>query len=226
METDSKRRAKKSTQITTENKLEFLNFNLKNEIFAFLPVTHVIENLQTCKKFAFAVKNIRYIKNLSENFSELIKESNFTEEIMLPIIERFEKLAESKGWAYEIANYLLIRKIRDYEEFKVVEKINFHEALLNILADAIRINRRIKFLSFNDCPIEAKFSITQKIHDILIINKYITNLDISNNGLGVEQKNFEILKEMLTNNKTLKNLLIQSNKIGANAENIKLLVEG
>lgn len=76
--------------ISLYNKLEFLNFNLKNEIVSFLPVLKVINELFILsKKFAFAIKNKKFFKYIKENFNNLLRKSVFQQAKMQQIIQIF-----------------------------------------------------------------------------------------------------------------------------------------
>jgi len=231
---------KKSKPARNKHKLDSLNFNLKNEILSFLPVIQVINQiLKLSIQFAYALKEIKYFKNFKANLNELLQESTFQKEIMLPIIESFKiDCGVSETCAKQISEYLLNRKIRDNRELKIEQKTTEQEDFLNTpcLSTQLKKNKNITSLVFSEIEIASaeggKFnssSFTEKIEKIcecLMVNKSIINLDISNCYLGDEPKNFAIMQEMLTKNKTLKALNISLTGIGINPENLKLLVEG
>jgi len=98
---------------------------------------------------------------------------------MLPIIEPMK--GESEIFAFQIAEYLLTRKIRDYNQLTVnsQKKINSSRSHFKFLLNEIKINKNINSLVFSRIKIGAEFSITEKLRDCLIVNKSITNLYIS-----------------------------------------------
>jgi len=128
------------------SKADSLNLNMKKEILNFLPFIQKIEVLKLSKHFAFAVKDIKYIKNIKANFIKLIEESNFLEEVMLPIIERIKTIDESETCKNQIAEYLLTRKIRDFQELDVKTKTVIQEPFFKMLTNAIKINLNINSL--------------------------------------------------------------------------------
>ncbi len=109
----NKKLAKKNDKKLSE-KLQILNFNLKHEILCFLPMLQVMrEMFILSKKILSSVKKIKYIKFIEENFNDLLTKANFHSTKMLPIIQKFLEIDVSEISANEIAQYLLIRKIRD-----------------------------------------------------------------------------------------------------------------
>lgn len=145
---------------------------------------------------------------------------------MLPIIEKLMEIGVSEIYAIEIAQYILIRKIRDYTELKVEKSKVQDKPILEILANMLKVNKKIKSLYFSGIPIGPEYMITEVIRDCLLVNKTITNLNISHCSLGAELKNFEILKDLLSKTKSLKSLSLLNNRIGSNPKNLKLLVQG
>ena len=225
-----KNKKQKQKQIVKEavvSKLEFLNFNLKNEILQYLPVNQVInEMFPISKKFAFAVRKKKYVKKIIDEFTELISLADFSNDKLDPLYHKFLQCGESSKTSAQICEYLVIRKIRDEKSLKLKRITLEQPTVFRIFCKSLKNHQKLKSLYINDYPISLEFTLTEMIKDSLLSNTSLIYLDFTNAFLGANPKNFEILQELLIENQTLKKLSLNNNMIGEKIENIKFLAAG
>jgi len=139
-----------------QNKHAFinLNFNLKNEIFAFVYHPKDIINLlfPICKSFSEAVKNKRWYKYIKQEFNELLSKTHFEYTKMQDIMNLFKDKFDSETLAYQLCIYFSLRKLRDKVDanFFIIEKNDLEdERNIEYYSHIISSSNRIELLDLS-----------------------------------------------------------------------------
>jgi len=174
-----------------------LNFNLKNEIFAFfLPINVIKTILPVCKAFSLAIKNLNWFKFLKINFNYFISKSSYEFSEMQPILNYFKNKGESESYAYVVCLYLTLIKFKNHKTLEI-NNIEFWRNEKNAVY----------------------------LKDFLIFNNSILQLDLSNNNLGRNEIYIQILKEVLEKNCSIQQLNLRGNLLGFYEESMLYLKE-
>lgn len=130
--------------------------------------------------------------------------------------------------AKQIAEYLHIRKIRDYTKLEVFKKFDLREGILDydLFFKAIKLNKKLQSVSFGNILIADNPMISKGISECFEVNKSVTHLDLSICSLH-EKNRFKLLKEIFEKTKTRKSLSLETSKLkySFTDENVQLLIE-
>ena len=125
-------------------KFTSLNYNLKNEIFKFLEIKEIMDEIRflTRKIFAF-IYNKKLFNHLLINMNKLLKEIDFDEEILSIIKSELYQFEDDEIHLNKICAFLLGKKLKNYFCISIYNKnINFKifENFLTFKKDLIHIH--------------------------------------------------------------------------------------
>jgi len=90
-------------EFRTSSKFCKLNFNLKNEIYEFMPINKIFTDLIFVNKsFSFAIFSKRLFKFISNNLKDFIRKLNFSDKRINEIKNKFENFDISEQYKEDI----------------------------------------------------------------------------------------------------------------------------
>jgi len=213
------------------NKFSKLNFNLKNEIFNFLPFNDLINVIYRIDKKTLLAINFRKSINIIKlNFSNLLQNLEFKLDKLLEIKKDYFILEEITEVAFEqIITHLF--KIKFKEEIILdlsSSEIGLdHDFLIKIISQIIEENKTIikLYLDNNLLGMDFEGKSIKSLSEGLYKNFTLQELYLNENCLGDKIENMKYLSEALKCNKTIKALVLFSNNLGLNSKNIFYLSE-
>lgn len=241
--------------VKKNNKFVNLNFNLKNEIFNFIPIEQVFtEMLCVNKKFNLIFRRKKLFNIILSLFQDLIKEINFSVKNIKIIKSKFSSRMEiDEERLNEICNFFLKLKFQKYSQLDLTDlknlhikylteflaknltlnylflfenKVGKHEGEIKALCEALVENKTLKYLYISINKICKHASDAASIKHLLSNNNDLELIDLSYNKIGQNTDDVKIISEGLKENKALKNLNFSANKIGLNSEyDFKFLCE-
>lgn len=205
-----------------KSSLDTLNFNLKNEIFSFLPFMQVLNELTKLnRRTLYTVKKKRDFKILFKNISILEETINFSRKELRLVGRYFSSIGLSEGSLAEIYIYLLNRKYKSNNLYFVY--IYFLHSDYNFVCQFLKQNLTLRAIAFR---FDRYFLNENKIKNIFKIienSNILIKLNFSNNFLGDNDYDIVYLAKMIKNNPCLKELNLSSNLVGQNPNDMPLL---
>jgi len=246
----------KNVKIKNQNKSKFvyLNFNLKYEIIAFLPIAQQFNQAtQLNKRFNSFLNKKRIFSFLKCEAKNLIKNLNFTVKyISLAKVYLLSALTEcSEEKINEIINFLLkikhknltqldLTEIKSLDNYFLSSFLAKSETLQHLFLFENKLGKRAEDLKFLCLALAENKSITDLfvsqnkvgknasdmafVNLMLLLNTKLTYVDLSYNNIGCNKEDGKFLASALKRNKTLKSLNLCSNKIGATNKDEFLLL--
>ena len=112
-------------------KFSQLNFNLKNEIFYFLPYVQLLEEtFYINKSFSVALKFIKLLNYVKNNLKVLIHEINFIKERIKEMKKKLKQYTSQNELIYEICAILLNKKHKRNSTFTFNFSFKFKKAVV------------------------------------------------------------------------------------------------
>ncbi len=248
----------KDIKTIKNNPIKFinLNFNLKNEILRYIPLTQIFKNIfKLNKKFLDSLKRRKLISlmvNNMECFNNLI--ISFDKNLIIKIKEKvsrkinyseIESNLDDFCTFYLIQNFKVIdlnlkngnlciktfSKFLKYNEtilklYLSHNEIGSNESDLFYLCEGIKYNKSLSKIDISFNLIGKNKNDLFHIRNAISKNKKIISIDMSGNRLADNINNFIQIKSILIENSTLIELNISKNEIGKNLNDVKLLSEG
>jgi hypothetical protein len=208
-------------------KFSQLNFNLKNEIFYFLPYVQLLEEtFYINKSFSVALKFIKLLNYVKNNLKVLIHEINFIKERIKEMKKKLKQYTSQNELIYEICAILLNKKHKRNSTFTFNFSFKIKQA---VVFKFILYNKYIKKLNLRNLNIEYNEHNLKTLFESLIKcqNSNLQTLILSKNKIGHNSDDCLYLSKVLKKHNHIIELDIEENEIGFFSSNdFKLLMEG
>lgn len=215
---------KKNRSITPkQRKINILNFNLKNEIFSYLPYNIMCLSIfPVCKKFSSSIRESQAFKIVSA-FEAENKKINASYSV-----QDFEAFVKDKNYSLEtnimdLFEYIIRKKFKDQTALSLKESLS-ENALLN-LEIILPKHNNLKVLDLSVNGIGKNEQYMQQLKRALSANTSLTTLNLGFSSLGGSERSMEILKEILLANPSITTLILSWNFIGMNEKNMQHLAD-
>ncbi len=206
------------------SKFSSLNFNLKNNIFKYLPIQQKIDKIPIIsKKFFQSVKKSKSMKIFFENFGKFMKEIQFNKSIIEKIKSEFSNIWEEEEILDDIICFLLLNKNNKYESLDLREEKDLD---FKMLGKYISEAKNIKSLDLYDTEIGRNEENLKLISYGLIKNKSIEKINFNRNQIGIFPNHMIYIKDILEKNETIKTIYFYENQIGNNENDFFYLAQG
>lgn len=210
-----------------KSRLSLLNFNLKNEIFFFIPLNKIFEEVfYINKSCSFALKNLKRLNYIKNNLNKLIHNINFSKERTNEIKIKLENFIDQKEIIYEICAILLNKKHKKNSSYTFDGNTNLKKA---VVFKFIAYNKYIKRLNMKNFNIQFKQKTTRTLLEGIFNCKSdsLQSLGLTNNKLGKNTEDTVLLKQILNKNSQIIELDLEQNDLGFFSScDFKLLIEG
>ncbi len=210
-----------------QSKFIMLNFNLKIEIFKFLPLEQQLRMLLLNKKFSRALKSYQIFKTLKNFFTTFLNNFDIAYAFDTKKLKEihFPELTEKEF--FKICVYLLKFQLKDRESFKFYnsdeneEILNYEKKNYKILFEAMLDNNTIKSLVLNINNQEMSLKDLNYFSNFLMNYKNPTLKKLKIIGYSGHDINYtkELFKALEKNN-SIKDLDLSQNFLGKNSQNL------
>jgi len=213
-----------------DNKLTNLNFNLKNEIFDFLPFEDlIIQIMRVDRNFIFALKNRNSLKYIRKNMGYLLNNLEFYPCNIAGIKSILLQLELEDEYYCQIITYLLKIKYKNEYVLDLSSRDlgGNDDFSFKVISYFIKWNYKLLklYLENNSLGVEKSNKVSY-FSDALINNNTIQEIFLNENLLGNYSDNIKYLSQVISSNKTINSLYLSSNNLGNDPLNMKYLSEG
>ncbi len=218
-----------NNKTNNERKCRFskLNFNLKNEIFEFIQLNQIFEEVfYIDKSFSVALKNIKRFDYIKNNLKILIHDINFTKERINDIRIALENYVTQKKVIYEICAILLNKKHKKNSTYTFDGNTSIKKA---VIFKFISNNRYIKRLNLRNFNCQYKEKTTKALLEALLNCKSesLHSLAISKNKIGKQLNDSNHIITILKKYNRIIEFDLEDNELGFfSSYDFKLLFEG